>query len=166
MLTLLHEQVRPIICDALLHIVCQFLIVALILLSRRPGRDLNNRFCELLHFHLDNQLLKVPLGTVILLLDNELTLGFPIALYLALKLVEAIDNVSLHQAHLFLQVMDQRVDTFLCGDLHRQLFFGRWCSISRNDGLLLHRLDCSGPLRSLLGPRYTLLGFFNKRVDE
>ena len=52
-------------------------------------------------------MLKVPLGTVILLLDDELALGFPIALDLALKLVEAIDHISLHQAHLLLQVTDQ-----------------------------------------------------------
>ena len=47
-------------------------------------------------------MLKVPLGTVILLLDDELALGFPIALDLALKFVEAIDYISLHQVHLLL----------------------------------------------------------------
>ena len=70
-----------------------------------------------MHLHLDNLLLKVPLSTVILLLDDELALGFPMALDLALKLVKAINHISLHQAHLLLQVTDQRIDALLRGHL-------------------------------------------------
>ena len=83
-LILLHEQVGPIILNAFLHFGCCRGILGLSLLHRRLCCNLNHWFSKLLHLHLNYQLLEMPLGTVILLLDYKLTFGFSIALYLAL----------------------------------------------------------------------------------
>ena len=59
-----------------------------------------------MHLHFDNELLDMPLSTVILLLNDELALGLTIALDLAFQLVKALDDVELGRTQLFLQVFD------------------------------------------------------------
>ena len=64
-------------------------------LDGRSRRDLDDRLCKLLHFHLNDELLQVSLGTIVLLLDDQLALRFSIALNLALELVEAVNHILL-----------------------------------------------------------------------
>ena len=74
---------------------------------------LHYRLCQLLHLHLNDKVLEMSLSTVILLLNDQLTLWLSIALNLSLKFIEAINYISLHAIHLLLQLSDHRVHTFL-----------------------------------------------------
>ena len=114
-LVFLHEQVRSVLVDGLLNGRCKLRATAFAR-SREYLRlrcDLHYRLCQLLHLHLDDELLEVPLRAVVLLLDDELALGLSEALDLSLKLIETIDDISLHTSHLLFQVPDQRVHALL-----------------------------------------------------
>ena len=79
--------------------------------------DLHHRLCQLLNLELDDQLLKVALRARILLLDDQLTFRFAVALDLALQLVESLDHVRLNATQLLLQIFDEAVDIGLAREL-------------------------------------------------
>jgi len=58
--------------------------------------DLNDRLSYLLHFKLDDELLKVASGAITLLLNDQLTFRLAIALNFAFKSIGAINHLSLN----------------------------------------------------------------------
>lgn len=60
----------------------------------------------------------MPLSTVILLFNDQLTLRLSEALNLTLKLIKAVNNICLHTSHFLLQVSDERVHPLLCRQIY------------------------------------------------
>ena len=90
---------------------------------RRSALDLsllghfNHGLCQLLHLHLDDELLDVSLSTVVLLLNYELALRLAITLNLSLQLVEALNHVKLGRPQFFLQVLEHGVNTAFASEV-------------------------------------------------
>ena len=78
-----------------------------------PARNLHNRLCKLLHFHLNDQVFKMPFSAIVFLLNYKLALRFTVALNFAFQFIESIDHFSLHTSQVFLQVLDQRLNVSL-----------------------------------------------------
>ena len=83
------------------------------LLNRCSSGHLDYRFSKLLHLHLNDQLLEMPLSATIFLFDDQLTFRLSEALNFPLELIKAINDICLHRAKLFLKLFDNRIYTVL-----------------------------------------------------